>query len=836
MIMEPMDALLWAGSQSKQEAGAALQASGQDEAAQASNPSPSAQSHKSINSVVPISNRSAKLERWGVLLAVLFFFIMGIAYSLIIPPFETPDEPFHYAFTRHIAQGNGLPVQDLQSTGPWHQEGSQAPLYYLVTGLLTGGIDQSDFEALSVRNQSANIGDPLFPGNKNYMRYSGVRPAMTGSNLALHVGRWLSLLLGLATLGAIYGCTRKIVGQRTDRRTFFLPVIALWISAAVPQFLFISASFSNDSLVIAASAVTVFWLLRLLVRPVTDPIRSWELALLGLLLGIAALSKLQGLGLAVLILVAGLWMVWQRQDWRLLLRALLLISAPALFMAGWWYWRNFTLYGDWFGLSNLLSINGQREQALSWRGFVGEFRGLRYSFWGLFGWFNILRPDWFYNLMDILTVVAGAGIVGIFVWAYRGRERTVQTESTRATTPRQPQIRLSVLNVLLLWALLSFGLWLYWTSQATGSQGRLLYPGFVAFTPLLVLGLWWWIRPLPLRLQAIPWVSLVALLVGTSLYGVVVLLPASYAQPKAVDSLPKSVLPADITYGDRHALHVLALDLPSEERFGIGEEVPITLYLGTDEVVDEDYRLFIQLLDDGGQEIANVTTHPGWGRNPTSLWAPGALYADQYAVRIEESIEDRSPLLANVYVGFVDPLKEEQDKLPVTARAKNGEEIVPFLGTVEIAPTSPPTVASAGLAEGGPTFGSVMNLAGYDIIDMDSGDANVTLNVTLLWEANGTPAEEYTVFAHLIDDDGQQVAGFDQAPASGRFPTSYWREGDRILSHLPIDGAEVQPGEYALWVGVYESESQGALRLPVTDAAGFDSGDGMIRLGDVTIP
>ena len=70
---------------------------------------------------------------------------------------------------------------------------------------------------------------------------------------------------------------------------------------------------------------------------------------------------------------------------------------PALAIAGWWYWRNFTLYGEWLGAERLLTITGLRTTPLTWRGFVGEMNGLRYSFWGLFGWFNIILPAWIYQ-------------------------------------------------------------------------------------------------------------------------------------------------------------------------------------------------------------------------------------------------------------------------------------------------------------------------------------------------------------------------------------------------------------------------------------------------------
>ena len=692
------------------------------------------------------------------------------------------------------------------------------------SALLTAGIDQNDFDELSVRTPGANLGDPLYPGNKNYLLYSAAHHPLTGANLALHVGRWLSLALGVATLWFIYATTRLALSDvgRTDVQVRALPLLALWIAALIPQFAFISASYSNDSSVIAAGAVTVYWLVRLVVKPNDIPVRWWELVVLGVLLGIAALTKLQGLGLSVLALLTGLWMAWQRRDWRLIARAIPLVILPALAIAGWWYWRNHTLYDDWFGLSNLLAINGQRAKALGWRGFVGEFRGLRYSFWGLFGWFNILMPLWIYQLLDIITVFATIGLLGFAVTAFRN-------------VAMRRRFHLQAWAVLVLWALLSFGLWLYWTSQATGSQGRLLYPGLVAFAPLFVLGLWWWLRYLPRWIQATAWASLVALLLGSSIYTLIVLFPNSYNQPTPISTVPTDASPINISYGDSEPLSLLAIDLPEGDRFGFGEQVPITLYLRADQPVSDNYRIFLQLLDETGTEIANVTSHPGWGRNPTTLWEPGAIYADRYLVQIVGSVGDRSPLLADVYVGFINPEKEDAGRLPITARNSDGEEIVPFVGQIVVEPMHPPTVEGEGLQPGGAVFGDVMSLAGYGVDSDVSLSATDALTVTLLWEAEGIPAADYTVFAHLLDPNGNRVAGFDQTPAADRFPTRAWRESDRVLSHFPIALEGVEPGQYELWIGIYESGSGGTIRLPVSDAGGYDSGDGQILLTDVTL-
>ena len=119
-----------------------------------------------------------------------------------------------------------------------------------------------------------------------------------------------------------------------------LPLLAMALVAAIPQFLFLSASFSNDNAVIAASAVTLFWLARLLVKPADVPVRWWEWAVLGVALGTAALSKLQGLGLVPLSGLVVLFLAWRRRRWLLLVEATLFAGVPALAIAGWWFWRN----------------------------------------------------------------------------------------------------------------------------------------------------------------------------------------------------------------------------------------------------------------------------------------------------------------------------------------------------------------------------------------------------------------------------------------------------------------------------------------------------------------
>lgn len=763
-------------------------------------------------------------DEWRWVLSILALFLgIGLWYSLATPPFETPDEVYHYAFVRNIADGHGLPVQNPAVEEAWSHEGSQAPLYYLVVGWLTTAIDQSDFPQLSVPNPRANIGDPLFPGNKNFMLYSAASHPLQGANLALHVGRWVSLALGGITLWLIYQLSRLAFSDYTQGNyPFSLTLLPMLWVATLPQFTFISAACSNDSMVVATSTATIYWLARLVTKSTQKSITAIEWGVLGLLIGLAALSKLQGLGLLPLVGVAVLLMAAQRRDWLLPLRAILPVALPALAVAGWWYWRNYTLYGDLFGVTNLLSNNGLRPEPVTWGSFWGEFRGFRYSFWGLFGWFNLLLPFWVYQVFDGLTLLA---LVGVPVaWA------TQQDRNTNAKQAAGALVRL----LLLSWVLISVALLIYWLNQATSSQGRLFFPAVSAFAILAVFGLSAWLRYLPEHPQRILWVVPPCLMVGCSLYALLVLFPFSYGAPKPVTAIPPTAQPIDVVYGKTDKLALLALDIPPE-RFRPGDRVPVTLYLQAQAPVHDDYQVFIQFLDEAGLEVGNLTTHPGWGRNPTSLWQPGAIYADAYPVLIQRAITGTAPLLARVYIGFVDPQTEKSGRFPIPAQTSDGTPITegPFLGHVAISPSAPPAVDAAQMTTINTQFGNVIQLTAVAFPAQGPVGSTAPVTVTLVWDALGTPATDYTAFVHLLDSAQNRVGGFDQAPAT-RFPTRYWRNGDRIVSQFTLT-SPTTPGEFALWVGLYEATSGGALLLPVTEEAGQMTGDGRVQIGVLTV-
>ncbi len=802
-------------------------------------------------------------RRDGIAAAIIATFVLvGLWFSLTVPPFETPDELYHYGYARHVAQGNGLPVIDPaveeDEATPWAHEGGQAPLYYLLVGALTAGIDQSDFGAIRTINPRANLGDPLFPGNKNFLLYSSADWPLRGVNLALHAGRWLSLALAAGTLLLVY---RLAVLAFSGSAT--LPLLALALVASLPQFVFISASLSNDNAVIFTSTAAVWWLANLSPRPPLLPgeggslpgrlgdwrsLRvNWRWLVLGVLLGLAALSKLQGLGVLLLAGLVILWLAWLSRDWRLLGRAALWTGAPVLAIAGWWYVRNLLLYGDPLGASDLLAIEGLRDGSFFSGDFSGELRGLRYSFWGLFGWFNLPLPRATYWLFDAATLLIASGLLLFLLQSVTGKPKRPQTNKA-PPCPRAPLP--PILILLASWLLILFAMLTYWLSGAISSQGRLLFPGLAAFGALAALGLATWaaLLPRPWRTLA-PW-ALPTLLAGCTIFAVGWLIPRAYAaSPPIGDSaaaLPESASTVDFRFGpaEGNVLELVALDLPSgDRRFAVGERVPVTLYLRAPERVDEDYQLFIQLLDERGVEVANLTTHPGWGTNPTSLWEPGAIYADSYPVLVAGPLDGEpleTPLLARVYVGFFDPATEETGRLALPVYDAGGDALeAGIAGEVVVTPPGWPagaaSVAGENLTGSGVRFGDAIVLASHDIAPATVRAGN-SITATLLWEAVGQPPVNYTASVQVLGAEGDPVAQFDQLPAP-QFPTSLWRAGDQLLSEIGVSLPEALPsGEYGVWVALYERISDESLpRAPVLEAGELATANEQVQVGRITV-
>ncbi len=492
---------------------------------------------------------------------VVVFLALAAYYSLVNPPFEAPDEVWHFAYVREIAQAHGLPVMLAGTNQPWAQEGTQAPLYYLLGAPLIAWMDSP--LPLPAANPFARIGEPQAATNDNRNAFFHTAADMfpfQDTALALHLLRLYSAVLGGLTVAFTFALAREVFPD--------VPVLAPLAAAFVaflPQFLFISAAVNNDNLATLLSTVFLWQLARVLRRGAS----ARRAVLLGAMAGAALLTKFNTFTLIPLALVALFWQGAPRRAWRSLFLNMGLVVLAAALIAGPWYARNLLLYGDLSGVSLVIEMIGRRVAPLDpVRWFLAENAGLRFSTWGVFGWMDILAVPAFYTGFDLLAL---AGFVGMLVAAAR------RAWSVGAT-------------VLALWVAIVFAELVYYNLQLPAAQGRLLFPALAAWAALWARGI---LALLPSRAHRPAAVAL-----GAALLLVAGLTPALYIAPAyaptTAEALPVDALRVNAAFANGAEILGARLDRSEIEP---GGAVDVTIVTALARPESARAALFVHLVD-----------------------------------------------------------------------------------------------------------------------------------------------------------------------------------------------------------------------------------------------
>jgi hypothetical protein len=108
------------------------------------------------------------------------------------------------------------------------------------------------------------------------------------------------------------------------------------------------------------------------------------------------------------------------------------------------------------------------------------------------------------------------------------------------------------------------------------------------------------------------------------------------------------------------------------------------------------------------------------------------------------------------------------------------------------------------------------------------------LNVLLYWRAKQALAANYKVFLHLVGEGETIVAQSDSEPQGSTRPTSRWQQGQMVLdSHTLSVPADTLPGDYALYVGMYDPATM--QRLPIVDESGQRVSDDRLLIAAVDV-
>jgi 4-amino-4-deoxy-L-arabinose transferase-like glycosyltransferase len=396
--------------------------------------------------------------QFGLLaLIVLVYLALATGWNLATPPFNNPDEPAQWNYVRFVADTGTLPVSRFgddpaqlldrlrsahfppgESIDAIRYESHQPPLYYATAAVL----------------YKLTAGLPL--------------------KQQVEVLRWLSTLFGALTVFAAWRLVRTLLPGE--------PALALATAAFVafvPMAINMTAAVENDGLSNLLVAVGVLGLLLWLQRGF-----AWRGAvILGVVMGLAALTKVTALVVLPLALLAAL-LRYRRagRDGKHAhpFGSLIVAYAVTLLVWGWWVIRNMLTYGwrDPLALDiNRLVVSqpltGPLTVAAARRFLTISFD----SFWAQFGWMGIPVPK-VYPVLALLSILAGAGLVVALFRALRSEAPS----SIRLTKAGE-------VLLILAWPVLVAASDVQYNLTFIQAQGRYLFPGLGGIGLFFMLGL-----------------------------------------------------------------------------------------------------------------------------------------------------------------------------------------------------------------------------------------------------------------------------------------------------------------------------------------------------------
>ncbi|MEO0561095.1 MAG: hypothetical protein AAF125_03205 [Chloroflexota bacterium] len=692
------------------------------------------------------------LDRWLPHLLIAAFGAFALAYSLG-PIFEGPDEIEHYRYSQYLARERALPPPDGQMRGQFHH----TPLYYSMIAPVLLFIDDADFEQIEGDINPYSGYAFEVPGRDNKTSYlssnaTTVFPYTSPTSRAVHIMRLFSVACGLATV---------FIGWRALRLLwpddFYRSLLALGVLVSWHQFAYLSGMVTNDVLVTlmaTAALYAVLWMQR------ND--LSWQWAVwFGLLLGLALLAKASALVLGFFVSVT---ILMDARLWRYVP----LIGGVVLAVAGWWYLRTFLIVGDPTGIGAMYQTwPGEQisQGAIDWETGWGRLAYAYNSVWGRFGSGAIGMPTWTYRVFDALVVISGVGLVGRLIARLTGRGEALSVAQCRMYG--------TVLAFTLIW----IPMVIYYTATVySGNQGRFALVAVVGWAALAGWGVMFWV---PTRLQ--PTVARVVPLVlaALSVYALVgTYFPAFRPLPSSVAADAEPLY----TYGD--VADLLAVEIEQRGAFPY-DQFTVTLHWRALRPADGDLLSYVRTVED---EVIRRDSYPGTGTLRAYEWEPGQQWAERFVVSIPDATFIEDQRVYRLVAGLYDPSTDR----PIPAFPPGfDEERLPVVGDVAV--------------HGDPNFvideayrfdGAIM-IAAPTVESVDD-----STEVCLQWRLTAPVDTPYSVFVHLVDNDGELVAQADHAPKDGVYPFNRWVAGEIVTYCVTADTPV--PNDGTIRIGLFD--------------------------------
>ena len=344
---------------------------------------------------VPITGASGEIwARVAATLVIALGFALSSHYAIRTPAWQYPDEPAHYNYAFNLASNDQLVEIE---AGDWDQE----RLERLKANRFPAG---EDLDWIQYENHQP----PLYYLLVGWL--STIEPAASVEQ-RLYALRLFTALIGCLAMALAYRFMGLLFPSDTWTRLF-----ATLVFAAVPMHAAMLGAINNDAL----GEVIAGGLLVATSTALIGGVTYRRTLVIGVLVGLALLTKVTIYPVAGVCALAILWGIWRNagQDSRWGLT--LVMAASSIALSGWWFVRNMIVYGvgDPLGLArhDMVVVGQPRTGPITDEAISYFVTTMFNSFWGQFGWMGV--P------MGAARIPGAAGRDGIGRDRACGRDRT----------------------------------------------------------------------------------------------------------------------------------------------------------------------------------------------------------------------------------------------------------------------------------------------------------------------------------------------------------------------------------------------------------------------------
>lgn len=379
------------------------------------------------------------MKNKNILAAILILaFVFRLIFILINPIFQQPDEEAHFRYIEYVLSNKQIPVQ-----GGFYAEYFQPPLYYAIASF-----------------------------------FLAIAKSFT-SNMWYHVisMRFLSVFIGMLTVYLTYRIASLLFADRN------LVLGATAFAAFLPSYISANGNITNANFADFLSTLIIYVMLIALVKG--DNYK--RVALLGILAGFALITRLSAL--PVFLTVIFLFFIMHYNKPIKIIKPVATIIVIALVISGWFFIRNYLIYGDLLGY-NAMKLSTPPGQIKAGLIFTARLIGWTFvTFWAGFGRTNNIFIGSLESVFGVAIFATAYFLLLLFTISsfyglYKFLKKCRVNKKAPSTNKKNAFIIFVFHIALLCLSFISFNVY------AFQPQGRYFYPAISSIAVLFTFGIY----------------------------------------------------------------------------------------------------------------------------------------------------------------------------------------------------------------------------------------------------------------------------------------------------------------------------------------------------------